>query len=653
MSRVLALLLLPLAGLAALPRFADEEVNRFVREADAAARVTAPMTPDFWAWVDRHHDVRVGLLFARHPMPAVHAANLEVLRRSVTPAQADRYAHLLLAVAVNGDQPIRAEAERLPGSWPEPAAKVAAWMRASGTSYLRVMADPAVALRAAGVAPEAARERGFWTTVAHASGTYPPRLAASVPAHIRWLVDRLDEPAPEGGKHPWPVFPLAKAPWPLLTWFRDVPPERERDWVWAYYWGKLPGQAKSGIIGYGRYSWDYDRKPEVKHKASDWHPASLPRIWEDGGVCGRLSTMGDTFRRTLGIPARGAGQPGHRAFVNYGWDARKGLWTFGVGQSIAGIEVTSTSPDLAQPAEFLRGNAVNCQALVGAMNLGLERWHRARILAWHAQALPPPVRARVLRDALALNPYDLGSWRQLAEAAADAPALARVLAEMDAALLNPNARLEEAARLSASTDFAALGGGEAKAVSDVGNSVARVAGDALLRQGVDRLLAAGASRTELRSVVRAEVERRLRLKVPHLPAVAVGLTQRLDLLADGLAPTLASVESAVRAADALKGKPREAALRDLALRLAVLREGEPAQVEAWVSRLVGGLAGSGRWTVAKDGKPAADKLLADLHALEVQVLRRQGAGGRKRVAQAVARFEQGKPVATPAPAAGR
>jgi len=650
MTRLLALLLLPLVSLADLPRFADTAVNGFVAEADAAARRAAPMSADFWAWVDRHPDVRAGLLFARHPMPPVHAANLDLLRRAVTPEQADRYAHLLLAVAVNGDQPIRAEAERAPDSWPEPVARMAAWMKATGTTYLQVMADAPAALGAAGVpAPEVAKDRGFWTKVAHASGTYPPRLAASVPAHIRWLVDRLDAPAPEGGKQPWPAFPLATAPWPLLTWFRDVPPERERDWVWDYYWGKLPGQAKSGIIGYGRYSWDYDRVPAVKHKASPWHPGSLPRIWEDGGVCGRLSTMGDTFRRTLGIPARGAGQPGHRAFVSYGWDAKRGQWTFGVGQSIAGMEVTTSSPDLAQPAEFLRNGAVNCQALVGAMNLGLERWTRARILAWHAQGLPASARPRALRAALALNPYDLGSWRQLAEAAPDAPALARVLAEMDTLLVNPNLRLEEVERLSASTDFATLGGGDPKARSEVGNSVARVAGDALLRQGVERLLAAGASRTELRSVVRAEIERRAGLKLPHGPSVAVQLVTRLDLLADGSAPLLVSVESAIRAAEALKGKPRERAVADLSLRLAVLREADAAQVEAWATRMVASLAVPARWTLDKDGKPVPDKLLADLHALRLHALRKLGPAAKARIPIAQAQFEQGKP-ATPVPA---
>lgn len=657
MSRLLLCLLLPLLAQAGLPRFSDDQVNRFVAEADAAARAAAPMTPEFWAWVDRYPDIRTGLLFARHPMPAVHPSNLDLLRRAVTPAQADRYAHLLLAVSVNGDQPLRAEAEQAPESWPEPVTRLAAWMRASGTSYLQVMADTAAALRSAGVAPPDPKDRAFWTKVAHASGTYPPRLAASVPAHIRWLVDRLDAPAPEGAVHPWPIFPMAKAPWPLLTWFRDVPPEREREWIWSYYWGRLPGQAKSGIIGYGRYSWDYDRKPEVKHKASAWHPSSLPRIWEDGGVCGRLSTMGDTFRRTLGVPARGAGQPGHRAFVNYGWDSRKGLWTFGVGQSIAGIEVTSTSTELAQPVDFLRGNAASCQALVGAMNLGLERWHRARILGWYAQTLPTEAaKARVLREALALNPYDLPAWRQLAGMAPSPAALGRLLAEMDAALVNPNLRLEEAERLSASTDFATLGGGDPKARAEVGNSVAKVAGAALLRETVDRLLAGGASKVELRDLVRAEIRRRAEAKLPHAPSVTRSLMTRLEILADGTQPVLASVQADVLAADAAKGRSRDQAVSDVALRLRELGAAEAALVASWAGQLAGRLAAERpRWTPGKDGKPVADKLYAELHELRVRSLRRLGAPAKASLATVQAEFAKAQQAAAagqaaPAPA---
>lgn len=639
----------PAAG---LPRFADPAVNAFVAEADAGARRAAPLTPAFWSWVERHPEVRAGLLFAKHPMPAVHAANLDLLRRSVRPGQADRYAQLLLGVAVAAEVPIRAEAQLPRADFPPGVAKVAAWMRATGTPFLRAVENPAAALAGAGVDAAEARSRDFWTLVAHASGTYPERLANSVPAHLAWLVDRLDAPAPEGGRQPWPLFPMARAPWPLLTWFRDVPPEREREWVWDYYWGRLPGQSRQGVIGYGRYSWDYERKPEVKHKASAWHPSSLPRIWEDGGVCGRLSKMGDTFRRTLGSPARGAGQPGHRAFVTYGWDAREGKWTFGVGQSISGLEKTRSSPDIPALRPFLPGDAVNCVAAVAGANLGLDRFHRARILGWYAlTAAPEAARDRYLRQALSLNPYELGLWKALADGAADPPAAARLLAEMDALVLTPNSRLEEAESLSASTDFATLGGGDPRAKADRGADVARVAGDALAAEMFERLLKAGASPAELRSVVRAEVARRSSLKVPYGPAVADGLLARLDLRSDGLGAFLDSAREFALSADRLKGKPREAALARLAQRLAALRESDPGAVADWCADLKALLAASGpRWQPDKSGVAKPEPLLAQVHELHVRQLRRQGRPAAARLAEVERKHEAARAAASaPAP----
>ena len=116
-----------------LPVFTDPAVNAFVAEADAAARRTAPMSPEFWAWVDAHPEIHTGLLFARHPMPAQTAQNLDTLRRALSPALADKYAQLLLGVAVR-EGALRTEAEQPPRDFAPAVANVAAWMRASGTN---------------------------------------------------------------------------------------------------------------------------------------------------------------------------------------------------------------------------------------------------------------------------------------------------------------------------------------------------------------------------------------------------------------------------------------------------------------------------------------------------------------------------------------
>lgn len=640
------------SGAGKFPVFADPAVKAFVAEADAAARKAAPLTPEFWAWVDAHPDVRAGLLFARHPMPAQSAQNLDTLRRALSPALADKYAQLLLGVAIR-DGALRLEAETPARDYPPAVAKVAAWMRTSGTSYLQVMAGQEAALKAAGVNVAETKDRTFWGQVALAAGTYPPRLAPSDVQFLVWMISKLETPAPAEAKQPWPIFPTAQAPWPLLTWFKAAVPERECEWIWERYWGRIPGQP-AGIIGYGRYSWDYDRVPEVKYKASAWHPGSLPRIWEDGGVCGRLSTMADTFRRALGQPARGTGQPGHRAFVHYGRDPKTGRWTFGVGQSIAGLEVTTTGPDVPALHPFIENRAVNCVALVQAMNLGLERFHRGRILGWFALGQTDVARReRYLRQALALNPYELGLWKALGDGVADGPAAARLLAEMDQALLTPNAALEVAKRLSADTDFASLGGGQSDAKADRGATVAKLAGDALAGQVFGRLLASGRGLAEARTALRAELARREALKVPYDAAIAENLLGRYDLQVDGVARVLAAAHDAVLAADGVKpAKPRAAAVDRVVERLRVLGEADAKLVSDWAAGVVKELASAGpRWLPDKKGVPQAEPLYAEVHTLRLRALRKLGKAGKTALAEAVREYELGKPpVPAPAPA---
>lgn len=625
-----------------LPLFADPAVNAFVTEADLAARKTAPLTPEFWAWVDAHPDIRVGLLFAKHPMPAVYAENLDLLRRSVEPRLADKYAHLLLGASI-GDK-LRENSAQARTDWSPAVRKVAAWMKSSGTTYLKVMEDNAATLAAAGVPAAEAKEKGFWSEVAYASGTYPERLEQGVPNFIRWVLAKLETSAPADSKLAWPIFPTARAPWPLMLWFRDAVPAKECEWIWERYWGRVPGLG-SGIIGYGRYSWDYDRVPSVKYKASAWHPHSIPRIWEDGGVCGRLSTMGDTFRRALGQPTHGCPQPGHRAYAEYGYDAKNGRWTFGIGQSISGLEVSVVSPNLPQFAPFDSKHAVNCVALTQAMNLGLDRFQRGRILGWFALAQTDAAkRERYIRQSLALNPYELSLWKVLTAEVSDGPAASRLLAEMDKALVTPNSSLEEAVKLSADTDFAKLGGGKVDAKSDRGTQVAKLAGDVLAGEMFGRLLSSGQGLSEARLALKAEVARRAALKIPYSADVADGLVARYDIRVDGLPASLSATRSTVLAADKLKAKARDAAVAQTVARLRALGEADAKVVSEWAAKLAKELvATSPRWALDKKGEPKAEALYAEVHALRVGTLRRMGKNGKAALAEAEREYVVGKP----------
>jgi hypothetical protein len=69
------------------------------------------------------------------------------------------------------------------------------------------------------------------------------------------------------------------------------------------------------FIEYTNYTWAYDA-PEVWFRESEWSPhRTVYRILQDGGVCGRQSTMGQHVNECLNRPSIGIGQPGHRAWI--------------------------------------------------------------------------------------------------------------------------------------------------------------------------------------------------------------------------------------------------------------------------------------------------------------------------------------------------
>lgn len=632
----------PIAS-AKLPKFSDPAVNAFIQDADAAARITAPMSPEFWNWVEAHPDIHVGLLFTKHPMPAVYAENLDVLRRSLGPKLADKYAHLLLGASL-GDK-FNKYSEKPQTEWSPVVLKVTAWMKSSNTSYLKVMENTAEALKAANVSPAEAKDKGFWNQVAIASGTYPERLHQSVPDFIVWMVAKLESPKPTESKLAWPIFPTDKAPWPLMTWFQTTVTADECVWIWDRYWGQVAGLG-SGIIGYGHYSWDYDRVPAIKYKASNWNPNSLPRIWEDGGVCGRLSTMGDMFRRALGQPTHGCPQPGHRAYAEYGWNEKTNAWTFGIGQSISGLEVSVVSPELPQFEPFEARHAVNCVALVQAMNLGLDRFQRGRILGWFAMAQTDALkRERYIRQSLQINPYELSLWKVLAQGVDNGPEAARLLTEMDALLLTPNSQIEVAEKLSADTDFAKLGGGGARGKSDRGASIAKLTGDELTREIFERLFKKGISPTETRQALRAEIARRAQMKMAYDSKITDGLLAKYDIKVDGLPASLQTAHAAIVAADQLKGKPRDAAIARVSARLMALRDAEPKQTAEWANSMFTELTQVGipRWSLDKKGKPQPDELYAAVHGLRIAALKRLGKSAKPELVEAERVFEKDKP----------
>jgi hypothetical protein len=638
LAHALGVLLCLLVGpLRAESAFTAQQRTTFVAQAEAQVRAAAKVDPEFWNWLDRCPAVKTGLLTVAQPVPAVFAENLDLMRRLVGPARAERYPHLLLAVALT-TTPIGPTSASAPGQPPESVAALAGWMKANAVTFETAMADKLGVLAKAGLPATLAKDSGFFEQVAWASGTYPPRLSASIPDYVTWVIDHYEQKPPADARQAWPLFPLDKAPYPLLTWYQRTVPLRECDWMWERYWGRVAGQP-AGLIGYGRYTWDYE-KPAVKYKASVWHPSAVPRMWEDGGVCGRLSTMADCFRRSLALPAAGVGQPGHRAFIAYGYDAGSGRYGCGVGQSIAGIEATSGGTGLPAINSFLGGRAVHCFATVAAVNLGLERYQNSLIAAHLARAETTPARKQALYEAaVQLNPYHLGAWKELADlTGADPRAANALLAKLDSYLFSPDGALALTdPRLSPDTDFAKLpGAGEPPAVNKLANhgtDIARIVGDVVGAEMYQRVLKSGAEPVVARDLLRAELARRQAKRVPYGPALAVDLAMRFDLLADGVARSKTAAAEAVMAADKVQGKPRAGTVANAVTRVRLVAEAQPPRdAEAWLAGLMSALvAASPRIALADNGAATAEALYGELQKLRAASLGRLGKPGAREV----------------------
>lgn len=227
-----------------------------------------------------------------------------------------------------------------------------------------------------------------WDKIAHVAGRFPPRMEGSITDNLCLRIMRYEEKGAERSN----LFPLSKAPWPLLLLLTQKDPVDESTYWWTWY------KSKGNVPGYATYSFDYT-KPEIRYADGAWHPDATPRILVDGGVCGRLSTMAEFAQRSIGTPAQGMGQPGHRAFMTYTY--RNGKFYAEQHHSVDTIAVSTVGwylPPIYGPVtdqktkltgfqKMLPGNSDNYMrdnirwhiGLCEAMNIGLASWEDSRM----------------------------------------------------------------------------------------------------------------------------------------------------------------------------------------------------------------------------------------------------------------------------------
>lgn len=227
-----------------------------------------------------------------------------------------------------------------------------------------------------------------WDVIAHVAHRYPPRTEGTIAENLCLRIMRYEEKGAERSK----LFPLSKAPWPLLLLLTQTDPVDESTYWWTWY------KQKGEVPGYSTYSFDYT-KPEIRYADGDWSPDATPRILTDGGVCGRLSTMAEFAARSTGVPAQGMGQPGHRAYMTYSY--QNGKYHANMHHSVDTIEVSTVGwylPPIYGPvtdpktkltgfSKMLPGNSDGYMrdnfrwhiGLCEAMNIGLKGWENSRM----------------------------------------------------------------------------------------------------------------------------------------------------------------------------------------------------------------------------------------------------------------------------------
>ena len=157
-------------------------------------------------------------------------------------------------------------------------------------------------------------------------------------------------------------------------------------------------------------------------KASEWHPSSLPRIREDGGMCGRVAFSGAMRNACQGAPSGLVKQPRHVA--NWWYGRKGGRYFVGKGGWITGPERSSVNQgydlhsfDTAGSNKKHRVPIDWYEALAHGMNIGVDSWSDTRLaMQLYRQVYTSeghehaPALARLLLDALEVNPHIMEAW---------------------------------------------------------------------------------------------------------------------------------------------------------------------------------------------------------------------------------------------------
>lgn len=249
----------------------------------------------------------------------------------------------------------------------------------------------------------------------------------------------------EKGPHHWPLFPMDRAPWPLLMPLsRPLPLDEAR-----YIYEKLEGlHGANRYHTYGPYrGWEGQLKGELR--PSTWHWGAWPDRIEHGGVCVVMSGIEIDTHRALCEPSVPAGQPHHSNLISFHYE--DGMWLATIDQAFAGGPAQTHAlwmfKDVREgEARLVAKGDAGAEYHLGlgaAMNVGVRPYIDSRIAVHLYRALPDAEKSTIgaelltqMTKSIGLNPEP---WYLLAKqttSAMDGLALAkRVISHLPAAAL--------------------------------------------------------------------------------------------------------------------------------------------------------------------------------------------------------------------------
>jgi hypothetical protein len=535
----------------------------FLAEAETTGRAQCELPETFWTWLESKPAIRTGLLASHDPLHPGAVKNLHYLMAELGAERSDRYAHLLLATAIaqkatnleTGQPWVVAEASKKKTLDPAEVNRLVAallnYKNEQNVTLVEMVKDQEAVCKAVGIDLPKKKRDPLWKQLGVESGTFPKRINASSVDFLTALIARYETKLPkftDGGPE-WPLFPIDRAPWPLLMPLSETRPLNECQYVWDHFTGKMlypEGKKKKcrRIKTYGKYTWDYTL-PERKYKQSEWHPDTLPRIVEDGGVCGRQSQLARTTYIALGKPALQMGQPGHSALLMFDV-APDGTYFAKMGQSIAPMNKSypnwplNDATGLRSYRNGTRSGAEYHYGLTLAMNQGLDSYMDSRILLHLARRCGEEQqgeRRKLLEEAVQICPFNIQAWYTMAQdARANLPQVHQIVQNVNRLMGNPGAAVEFDEDRSATTDFNELPNKPSGAKGNRANMTALVVGMSMVENAYPAALKKGDHLQEGFAFLKQELERQKKIKKSPYDAILRGLMNDVEIAIGGVEP---------------------------------------------------------------------------------------------------------------------